>query len=130
METTGKNTIKIAGRDTNIEAVTAEWLTSRARNGRQRVECLGWKRLAAIYAANKHNSPICAIREAAPPAQPALRTPHVSTSSHGLLPTRAAQELAAHRVRRPQGSVKRGCSVARLRQSVVCRARRTAGGRV
>ena len=61
MKTTKKSTIKIAGRDTNIKAVTAEWLTSRARNGRQRVECLGWKRLAAIYAANEHNSPICAI---------------------------------------------------------------------
>ena len=61
MNTTRKNTIKIAGRDTNIEAVTAEWLTARMRNGRRRVEVLGWKRLAAIYAANRPGS---AIRQA------------------------------------------------------------------
>ncbi len=51
-------TIKIAGRDTNIAAVTAEWLTARMRNGRRRVEVLGWKRLAAIYAANRPGSAI------------------------------------------------------------------------
>lgn len=56
-----KNTIKIAGRDTNIETITAEWLTGRMRNGRRRVEVLGWKRLAAIYYANK---PANAIRKA------------------------------------------------------------------
>ncbi len=61
MKTTKKNTIKIAGRDTRIAAVTAEWLTARMRNGRRRIEVLGWKRLSAIYYANKPGS---AIRDA------------------------------------------------------------------
>ena len=34
----------------------AEWLTSRMRNGRRRIEVLGWTRLAAIYYANKPGS--------------------------------------------------------------------------
>jgi hypothetical protein len=55
---TMKNTIKIAGRDANIESITAEWLTARMRNGRRRVEVLGWKRLAAIYYANRPGSTI------------------------------------------------------------------------
>jgi len=48
MKTTRKNTIKIAGRDKNVTTVTAERLTARTRNGRCRVEVLGWKRLAVI----------------------------------------------------------------------------------
>ena len=39
-------------------AVTAQWLTARMRNGGRRVEVLGWKRLAAIYYANKPGSGI------------------------------------------------------------------------
>ena len=61
MRNAKKNTIKIAGRDTNITAATAEWLTARMRNGRRRIEVLGWKRLAAIYYANRPGS---AIRKA------------------------------------------------------------------
>jgi hypothetical protein len=61
MKTTKKNTINIAGCDTNIESVTAEWLTARMRNDRRRVEVLGWKRMAAIYYANLPGS---AIRQA------------------------------------------------------------------
>jgi hypothetical protein len=30
--------------------VTAQWLTAKMRNGRRRIEVLGWRRLAAIYA--------------------------------------------------------------------------------
>ena len=30
---------------------TTAWLTARMRNGRKRIEVLGWKRLAGIYAA-------------------------------------------------------------------------------
>ena len=58
MKTTKKNTIKIAGYDRPVESVTAEWLTARMRNGRRRVEVLGWKRLATIYYANKPGSAI------------------------------------------------------------------------
>jgi len=59
MRNTKKNkTIKIAGHDRPVEAVTAEWLNQRMRNGRRRVEVLGWKRLAAIYYANKPGSAI------------------------------------------------------------------------
>ena len=54
-------TIRIAGWDRPVEAVTAEWLEGRGRNGLRRVETLGWKRLAAIYYANKPGS---AIRKA------------------------------------------------------------------
>ena len=39
----------------------AEWLTARMRNGRRRVETLGWKRLAAIYYAARPDS---AVRKA------------------------------------------------------------------
>lgn len=58
MKSAKSSTIKIAGRDTNLAAVTAEWLTARMRNGRRRVEVLGWKRLAAIYQANRPGSAI------------------------------------------------------------------------
>jgi len=61
MRNTKNNTIKIAGRDTNTAAITAGWLTARMRNGRRRIEVLGWKRLATIYYANKPGS---AIRKA------------------------------------------------------------------
>ncbi len=40
---------------------TTNWLTARMRNGRRRIEVLGWKRLAAIYYANRPGS---AIRKA------------------------------------------------------------------
>ena len=61
MKTTKKNTIRIAGCDRPVESVTAEWLTARMRNGRRRVEVLGWKRLAAIY---KSHAPGSAVRKA------------------------------------------------------------------
>ena len=37
---------------------THEWLMARDRNGRRRVEKLGWKRLARIYLANRPGSRI------------------------------------------------------------------------
>ena len=43
------------------ERKTAAWLTTRMRNARRRVEVLGWKRLAALYAAAKPGS---AVRKA------------------------------------------------------------------
>ena len=43
------------------ERTTAAWLTARMRNGRRRVEVLGWKRLAGLYAAAK---PGGAVRKA------------------------------------------------------------------
>jgi hypothetical protein len=58
MKTTKKNTIETAGRTRRSNAVTAEWLTARMRNGRRRVEVLGWKRLAAIYHATKPGSEV------------------------------------------------------------------------
>ena len=61
MKTTKKSTIRIAGYDRPIEAVTAGWLTARMRNGRRRVEVLGWKRLAAIY---ESHAPGSGIRKA------------------------------------------------------------------
>ncbi len=61
MRNANNNTIRIAGRKTNVAAITAEWLTAKMRNGRRRIEVLGWKRLAAIYYANKPGS---AIRKA------------------------------------------------------------------
>jgi len=42
-------TLKITGRDRDPATVDLEWLLSRGRNGRPRIETLGWKRLAAIY---------------------------------------------------------------------------------
>ncbi len=40
---------------------THEWLTARGRDGRRRIEKLGWKRLARIYLAARPGS---AIRKA------------------------------------------------------------------
>ncbi len=37
---------------------TYEWLTTTMRNGRRRIERLGWKRLARIYDANRPGSNI------------------------------------------------------------------------
>ena len=48
-------------RNRKDEGTTAAWLTARMRNGRRRVEVLGWKRLAAMYAAAK---PGGAVRKA------------------------------------------------------------------
>ena len=42
----------------NAKRETLEWLTATMRNGRRRIETLGWKRLARIYAANAPHSPI------------------------------------------------------------------------
>ncbi len=39
-------------------AETYEWLTTTMRNGRRRIEALGWKRLARIYDANRPGSKI------------------------------------------------------------------------
>jgi hypothetical protein len=33
-----------------------EWLTAKMRNGRRRIEVLGWRRLAAIYASARPGS--------------------------------------------------------------------------
>jgi hypothetical protein len=52
--TNKETTMKTTTRNT----MTAERLTARMRNGRRRVEVLGWKRLAAIYYANKPGSAI------------------------------------------------------------------------
>ncbi|MBC8867928.1 MAG: hypothetical protein H8E44_00850, partial [Planctomycetes bacterium] len=41
---------------TNIE--THAWLTATMRNGRKRIETLGWKRLAKLYYAARPGSPI------------------------------------------------------------------------
>jgi microcystin degradation protein MlrC len=46
---------RIAGND---RPVTAEWLTARMRNGRRRVEVLGWKRLAAMWVAARPGGPV------------------------------------------------------------------------
>jgi len=37
---------------------THEWLTSRMRNGRRRIETLGWKRLAGIHYAARPGSKV------------------------------------------------------------------------
>jgi len=42
-------------------AETHEWLTARGRDGRRRIEKLGWKRLARIYLAARPGS---AVRKA------------------------------------------------------------------
>ncbi len=49
-------------RNTKKNTTTAaEWLTANMRNGRRRIETLGWKRLAAIYYASRPGS---AVRKA------------------------------------------------------------------
>ena len=42
----------------NARIESLEWLTATTRNGRRRIETLGWKRLARIYAAARPASPI------------------------------------------------------------------------
>ena len=42
----------------NDERTTAAWLTARMRNGQRRVEVLGWKRLAAMWAAARPGGPV------------------------------------------------------------------------
>lgn len=54
-------TIKIDGRDRDPATVDLDWLLSRGRNGRRRIESLGWKRLAAIY---ESHAPGSAVRKA------------------------------------------------------------------
>jgi hypothetical protein len=56
-EKTMKNTKKNA----TVRTITAKYLTAQMRNGRRRIEVLGWKRLAAIYTTNKPGS---AVRKA------------------------------------------------------------------
>jgi hypothetical protein len=46
---TMKATIQVAGRRENAAAASLGWLMARGRDGRRRIEKLGWKRLAAIY---------------------------------------------------------------------------------
>ena len=58
MKTSRKTTVRIAGYDRPVEAVTAEWLTSYGRNGRRHAQVLGWKRLATIYAASRPGSDV------------------------------------------------------------------------
>jgi len=55
MRNAKKNTIRIAGREMNIAAVTVEWLTARMRNGHRRIEALGWRKLAAIHHYTRNN---------------------------------------------------------------------------
>jgi len=43
---------------TNSTTESYEWLTATMRNGRRRIETLGWKRLARIYYANRSGSRI------------------------------------------------------------------------
>ena len=47
-----------AARNREDERTTAAWLTARMRKGRRRIEVLGWKRLAAMYAAAKPGGPV------------------------------------------------------------------------
>lgn len=47
-----------AAKKTTKKAENAGWLLARNRNGRCRVERLGWKRLAAIYAAARPGSAV------------------------------------------------------------------------
>ena len=61
MKTKTNKTVRIAGYDRPVEAVTAEWLTSYGRNGRRHIEVLGWNRLATIYYASRPGS---AVRKA------------------------------------------------------------------
>jgi hypothetical protein len=61
MRNAKNRTVRIAGRECPVETVTADWLTARMRNGRRRVEVLGWKRLAVIYYATQPGS---AVRKA------------------------------------------------------------------
>jgi hypothetical protein len=53
-----EKTMNAKKKNTNV---TLEWLTAKMGNGHRRIEALGWKRLAAIYAAAQPNS---AIRKA------------------------------------------------------------------
>ena len=46
----------MAAKKTNIE--THDWLVARGRDGRRRIEKLGWKRLTRIYLAAKPGSQI------------------------------------------------------------------------
>ena len=58
MKNAERKTIRIAGHERPMVAVTFAWLTTRGRSGRRPVETLGWKRLAAIYYANRPGSKI------------------------------------------------------------------------
>jgi len=53
----GKDT-KMTTKKTNAKKTeaTAEWLTATMRNGRRRIETLGWKRLAKMYFAARAGS--------------------------------------------------------------------------
>ena len=42
----------------NDERKTAAWLTARYRNGRRRIEVLGWKRLATMWNAARPGGPV------------------------------------------------------------------------
>jgi len=55
MRNAKKTMIRIAGRKTDIAAVTAEWLTATMRNGRRRIETLSWRKLAAIHHYTRSN---------------------------------------------------------------------------
>jgi len=57
-KTTMTATVRMSGRTRPIAGITADDLTARMRNGRRRIECLGWKRLATIYYANEPGSEI------------------------------------------------------------------------
>jgi hypothetical protein len=55
---TTKTTIQVAGRTENAAVASREWLMARGRDGRRRIEKLGWKRLAAIYYAHRPGSDV------------------------------------------------------------------------
>jgi hypothetical protein len=55
MQTRNDNTLTTTKKDSDA---TAQWLTARMRNGRRRVEVLGWKRLGAMYFAARPGSAI------------------------------------------------------------------------
>jgi len=52
----GKDTTMRKTTKTTMEA--SDWLTASVRNGRRRIEVLGWKRLARIYYAARPGSKI------------------------------------------------------------------------
>jgi hypothetical protein len=65
MRNAKNNTIRIAGRKTNVAAITAEWLTAKMRNGRRRIETLSWRKLAAIHHYTNDNKVWAAINREA-----------------------------------------------------------------
>ena len=55
------NAMKTNRKKTTPTETTIQWLTTVGRDGRRRIEKLGWKRLAGIYLAS---APASAVRKA------------------------------------------------------------------